>query len=664
VRRKFDDLVAEGLTYHLDEIVVKDSTVAERCIALCKEHHLGTATFLPLDHLDAPVPEANGPVQPLIAYLEFDRLYEPAIAFVTKGTFVCEDPGTARQMARTRQWKRLIDVNGTIYKGKGVMTGGRLAPRGGRFDRPREVIQRDIENLTEQLSAIQDRLRSAQKAAALAVAEADIARGRLEALESRRDRICECLSTLTQELDEKRANIEALEHQLSGMLATADAHSHNDHGLEEANRDLIRNLGFSNLEELLRAFDRFLAAETAAKELRRRFETLADSRTPAIVAQKKSELKVIADECEDLAATLARQSERVMAAEAAVTAERAELSQCSSHLEAAKTQKATLLKRLSDAERRLSAAKEHAADARASAGRARKELELGLARTGAVNPRFESLPGHLRERKAPAQRRSILAEYDRKIRDQQRARDALRPNFHAQDSLDKCRADIRAVDADLALARPEMHRHILEFREAKRRRCAVFMEFFRAVESSIQEIYARLTSTARQPLGGNAYLAPANQQCPFLDGILFSVVPPLKRHRAISALSGGEQTLAVVSLLFAMNRGRPSAAVILDEIDAALDSRNLRMLSIFLKAQAEERQIIVISHRDSVYAECNSLVGVCKDPRSHTSMTLYLPLTAQEERGSGTEMTEPESFSSMVHFAGRLLPTSDVELRV
>jgi structural maintenance of chromosome 1 len=295
-------------------------------------------------------------------------------------------------------------------------------------------------------------------------------------------------------------------------------------------------------------------------------------------------------------------------------------------------------------------------------GKARTYLELLLAQTGrnqSIDGEMTfNVPTHLRQRKSPAQRRALLNDYDKQIKDQQKKRDVLHPNFHVQDSLERVRGEIESIDIILSEVRPEMKKHLQQFREVKRRRYSVFMDFFRVVEASIQEIYARLTSTARQPLGGNAYLSASNPQCPFLDGIVYSVVPPLKRHRTLEFLSGGEQTLAVVSLIFALNRGKPSPTIIFDEIDAALDQQNIRMLSAFLKSQSNERQLIIVSHREGLYSECDSLIGICRDPGSQLSMALFLPLKEIAEREEPPMPEEPETFTRISGGCSRSEPLS------
>ena len=136
--------------------------------------------------------------------------------------------------------------------------------------------------------------------------------------------------------------------------------------------------------------------------------------------------------------------------------------------------------------------------------------------------------------------------------------------------------------------------------------------------------------------------------CMFLDGIIYSVMPPLKRHRALNSLSGGEQTLAVISLLFAMNNVKKSPCFILDEVDSALDKQNLMMLSTFLRMQSLKQQIIIVSHRDVVYSEADTLVGVAHNIKNLSSRIYMLPLKEIINKNiEGYEDTNTESQSGI-----------------
>ena len=114
-------------------------------------------------------------------------------------------------------------------------------------------------------------------------------------------------------------------------------------------------------------------------------------------------------------------------------------------------------------------------------------------------------------------------------------------------------------------------------RDAARTRCADlrqrrlegFMQGFGTISLRLKEMYQMIT------MGGNAELELVDSLDPFSEGILFSVMPPKKSWKNISNLSGGEKTLSSLALVFALHHYKPTPLYVMDEIDAALDFRNV-----------------------------------------------------------------------------------------
>jgi structural maintenance of chromosome 1 len=90
----------------------------------------------------------------------------------------------------------------------------------------------------------------------------------------------------------------------------------------------------------------------------------------------------------------------------------------------------------------------------------------------------------------------------------------------------------------------------------------------------VQELTSDPTKV-EQSVGGSAYLTLNNQEEPYLDGIKYDTIPPGKRFMDMTHLSGGEKTVAALALLFAINSFFPAPFIVLDEVDAALDARNV-----------------------------------------------------------------------------------------
>ena len=141
------------------------------------------------------------------------------------------------------------------------------------------------------------------------------------------------------------------------------------------------------------------------------------------------------------------------------------------------------------------------------------------------------------------------------------------------DVLDEYRRRVEehsARTADLSEALMQRDKAKQRCEELRRLRLEGFMEGFSAISLRLKEMYQMIT------MGGNAELELVDSLDPFSEGILFSVMPPKKSWKNISNLSGGEKTLSSLALVFALHHYKPTPLYVMDEIDAALDFRNVR----------------------------------------------------------------------------------------
>lgn len=113
-------------------------------------------------------------------------------------------------------------------------------------------------------------------------------------------------------------------------------------------------------------------------------------------------------------------------------------------------------------------------------------------------------------------------------------------------------------------------------------------------------------------LGGDAELELVDNLDPFAEGIVFSVRPPKKSWKNIGNLSGGEKTLSSLALVFALHHYKPTPLYVMDEIDAALDFRNVSIVGHYIKERTRNAQFIVISLRNNMFELADRLVGIFK----------------------------------------------------
>ena len=130
--------------------------------------------------------------------------------------------------------------------------------------------------------------------------------------------------------------------------------------------------------------------------------------------------------------------------------------------------------------------------------------------------------------------------------------------------------------------------------------------------------------------GGKGQLILENPEEPLTCGIEIRVQPPGKQVKTITLLSGGEKAFVATALYFAILKVRPTPFCLLDEIDAALDDRNVERFASYLHNLSTDTQFIVITHRRGTMEASDVLYGVTMQEQG-VSKLLRLDLNQMEE---------------------------------
>ncbi|VDO90704.1 unnamed protein product [Heligmosomoides polygyrus] len=160
----------------------------------------------------------------------------------------------------------------------------------------------------------------------------------------------------------------------------------------------------------------------------------------------------------------------------------------------------------------------------------------------------------------------------------------------------------------LEAAKETMEQHMAVLDNMRRDRLVEFMasDGFEKIGLGLKEMYQMIT------LGGDASLDLKDSMDPFTQGIQFMVRPPKKSWKQIENLSGGEKTLASLSLVFALHHYRPTPLYVMDEIDAALDFRNVSIIAHYIKDRTKNAQFVIISLRNNMFELGDRLIGIYK----------------------------------------------------
>lgn len=243
------------------------------------------------------------------------------------------------------------------------------------------------------------------------------------------------------------------------------------------------------------------------------------------------------------------------------------------------------------------------------------------------------LPEEKRAVTSGAAAKMLIDEYREELRRINGELERLQPNMKVTEQLAAAQEQADEATKEAMDARKKIEDVEAQFEITRKARRERFMECFQKVADEISTIYKKLTACSMRPGrdgGGAAYLDLEDLEDPFAGGVKFTAMPPLKRFCDISLLSGGEKTLAAMALLFAIQAFQHPPFLILDEVDAYLDTGNLGALASYV--EQDKGQIIVISLKDKFFSRCEGLVGVSRNRQSESSMTLTMDL-ARLRRG-------------------------------
>ena len=140
--------------------------------------------------------------------------------------------------------------------------------------------------------------------------------------------------------------------------------------------------------------------------------------------------------------------------------------------------------------------------------------------------------------------------------------------------------------------------------EIKSKSSEMFLETYNKIKKNFHNMFRRLFN------GGRAELRLEDPQNILTSGIDILAQPPGKKLESIGLLSGGEKTMTAVALLFATYQVRPSPFCLLDEIDAALDDKNVSSFVTTLESFANVSQYIVITHNKKTVMGASTMLGI------------------------------------------------------
>jgi chromosome segregation protein len=637
--KEFGQAIEAALGGNINNVVCEEADAAKSAIAFLKKHQAGRVTFLPLDTIRASHADDSdtlrglpGVIGPAIDHVHCERRILPAVQYLLFNTVIVETIDDAIRIARSeRRFPRLVTLDGEVVSSAGAVTGGRTKHESrGLLGRTAEI--EELEGLVHRSKIRIDKIaeQGQQLTAAIDALSKDIraAEESENTLRGEMNQAGVVITRHTTELDSLTRGVQEFAQQRDALIAQREEF--------ESRRGVAQEKAVSMVSDDESLQRQIAEAQEAASKARQALSACGDELTElrvrlagltqSIEDVERNKVRVQREHAEAL-----REAERRMELigqfknqakalqdQIADSVERAKaLSETreEAHMKVLEAQKEQdkLLKDVDKLGKTLKELRNRVTSSQKEVHHLELDLSQKEGQVATFQERIASeyglALGSLDEKEVGAdeydenEREKLIDDYRKQI---QRLGPVNLMAIEEYDELEKRNDFLVGQEQDLRKAKETLLSVVSRIDGTIR---DMFLETFRTVEENFKNNFRRLFN------GGQARIYLLDEDDPLECGIEIEARPPGKKPQTISLLSGGEQAMTAIALLFGIFAAKPSPFCVLDEVDAPLDDANVERFLDMLVEFTEHSQFIIITHSKQTMARASALFGVTQQER-------------------------------------------------
>ena len=634
----------------MQQIVVDSEADGKAAISFLKRTGGGRATFLPVSVIqgrslnETGLENCTGFVGVADGLVSADETYRNIISNLLGRTVIVENIDNAIAMSKQYHNRfKIVTLDGQVVNPGGSMTGGSVNKEAGILSRANEVekLSRQEKDLAAKLQTQELELQEARRAAdqvefqittareQLAEAEKQVLTQEglekqhmiwLQAVQDAMDAADRELAALQERLRTNREQRAALQAELKvyrDQLAQTDA---SIAALEDSQTDADRAVaGITDAMNAIRTEKAALEAEKTTAN-----SHITDLRLLQAAAQgdrdkKLADIDAIRDEIRRLEDEIRRQEARQQENDAQTVQVRTAVENAVAEYGRIEAQKSRCENELQEKNKSILNME------RACALLENKKETTAIEESNTIDKLWDTYgltPGTAQEKRGVIE---SVAAGNKRIAELKRKISALgTPNLGAIEEYARVNERYTYLTGqrdDVLLSKKELESII---RQITSQMTEIFVTEFRKIDQYFGQVFEEMFG------GGKGQLVLEDPENPLSCGIEIRVQPPGKQLKTITLLSGGEKAFVAIALYFAILKVRPTPFCMLDEIDAALDDRNVERFSSYLRNLSEKTQFIVITHRRGTMEASDVLYGVTMQEQG-ISKLLRLDLNQMEQ---------------------------------
>ncbi|SMD30250.1 chromosome segregation protein SMC [Picrophilus oshimae] len=618
-RDDYSNAIIAGAGSRLYNIVVDSDLTAQRCIETLKEKKLGRLTFLPVNKILKPrdhpkaidLINSDGILGFLRDFVSYDKEFENIIYYVFSDTLLADSMETAR---KHMTGVRIVTLSGEIFEPAGAITGGYLKNDELIYSK----ITKEISNLENENNILNDELKVKSdelnriSAALINITKKNTAL--VENIKNYKSSIEETVISINEKekkLGEIKNAINEIEKGIQKLSFDEDSLKLDLYKLNNEKSEIFNELKKISPEDL-----------EIEKSMQKNLDELNNEYNNA-----KNEISILMNDIDHL-------NERINDLKSRISSYNNEIASKSSNIKNLNDKKESMefelnkknlmLSRLESSFKEVFNQIESKKRYYYELEKRQKEIDDSINENNIIivnmksrmenislkiNEINSSLNGDIKEyNKSISEIKALVDKYKSEINalgpinqmavsEYNETLERYGENMEKYKKLESERSELREIESRL-------------INEEK----MAFLDLFNNINNEFKDIYSRLSD------GGEATLELSNQNDPLNSEVFIKARPKGKYMIKIESLSGGEKSLAALSLIMAFQRAKPSPFYYLDEVDMFLDGYNAEHMGSMFKENSRHAQIIMVSLKGAVSKYADHIIGVTTYDKENTEI--------------------------------------------
>ncbi|MGC8888629.1 MAG: AAA family ATPase [Candidatus Micrarchaeia archaeon] len=588
----------------LEYFVVDSIETANKIIKYLRENNIGRATFIPINEISVGS-RAKVQLKPIIELVEYDKKFEKVFQYIFFDTYLIDSIANAKAFGLGH---RYVTIDGDLLEHSGIVSGGVLKKLSiAAIERIISDLSKEKDALAEKINASLIRLNELRKEEALAKMKIEEKGRALDAELKKEEKEKKELEEKEKELAKIGASLEAMHSKLDSVF----------NKIEELKKEISSLKGErARLYEESMAIAKAFAKSTSKKE-RERIEQ---------ERKKAEEIKIRIAELQKENEMLSKRIEEI---KNEISAKKAELKDVISKIE----EKNRMINSISKEKAKLEEKIKSSSEANKHMYEKLEELESKIAKLsneqGKLSAEASSLGSRLQDAKMRRSQLEVrlgdlraevsvyanenLEIIEGKVEEMEREAAMLNEkikelgsvNLKAPEIYKEKEKDVAEAKSKVEMLENERSAVLKMIEEIDAKKYSIFMETFNTVSKNFSKLYSYVSED-------KAEIVLSDEKDPFNSELLIKLKTKDNVSKRAESLSGGEKSMLLLTLVFAIHMYKPSSIYIFDEIDSALDKENSKKLSQLLKQLSSNSQFIVVSHNDTLISNADAAIGVAK----------------------------------------------------